>query len=117
MLTGNSAILKGGKESALTSAALSDCIRSALSQTSLHPDYIQTVQTREEIASLLQQDQYIDLVIPRGSNALVRNIQNSTKIPVMGHAEGICSVYVDEHADLEKTKRIVVESKVSVVSA
>jgi len=115
--SGNSAILKGGKESALTSAALSACIRSALSQTSLHPDYIQTVQTREEIASLLDQDRYIDLVIPRGSNALVRNIQSSTKIPVMGHADGICSVYIDKDADLEKAKRIVVESKTDYPSA
>lgn len=111
-LKGNSAILKGGKESLLTAGVLSKCIREALSKTSLHPDYIQTVQTREEIASLLDQDQYIDLVIPRGSNALVRSIQSASKIPVMGHADGICSVYVDETADLEKAKRIVVESKV-----
>lgn len=75
------------------------------------------MQTREEIASLLDQDKYIDLVIPRGSNALVRSIQRSSKIPVMGHADGICSVYIDEHADLEKAKRIVVESKVSTVSS
>ncbi|KAG9001496.1 hypothetical protein FRB93_012097 [Tulasnella sp. JGI-2019a] len=115
--SGNSAILKGGKESTLTSAALSKCIRAALSQTSLHPDYIQTVQTREEIASLLDQDRYIDLVIPRGSNALVKSIQNSTKIPVMGHADGICSVYIDKDADLGKAERIVVESKIDYPSA
>ncbi|KAG8931435.1 hypothetical protein FRC02_002713 [Tulasnella sp. 418] len=109
--SGNSAILKGGKESNLTTAVLSKCIRSALSQSSLHPDYIQTVQTREEIASLLDQDRYIDLVIPRGSNALVRSIQRASKIPVMGHADGICCVYVDKDADLEKAKRIIVDAK------
>ncbi|KAG9050412.1 hypothetical protein FS837_005485 [Tulasnella sp. UAMH 9824] len=115
--SGNSAILKGGKESLLTAGVLSKCIREALSKTSLHPDYIQTVQTREEISSLLDQDKYIDLVIPRGSNALVRSIQSASKIPVMGHADGICSVYVDETADLEKAKRIVVESKTDYPSA
>ncbi|KAG8886757.1 hypothetical protein FRB98_001022 [Tulasnella sp. 332] len=110
--SGNSAILKGGKESTFTCTALSECIRSALSQTSLHQDYIQAVQTREEIASLLDQDRYIDLVIPRGSNALVKSVQNSTKIPVMGHADGICCVYIDKDADVEKATRIVVESKI-----
>jgi len=57
-------------------------------------------------------DQYIDLVIPRGSNELVKNIQNNTRIPVMGHADGLCNVYVDESADLETAIRVVVDSKV-----
>jgi glutamate-5-semialdehyde dehydrogenase len=61
---------------------------------------------------LLDLDQYIDLVIPRGSNTLVKNIQNSTRIPVMGHADGLCSVYLDERADVEKAVRVVVDSKV-----
>ena len=64
------------------------------------------------MASLLNLDQYIDLVIPRGSNALVRNIQNSTRIPVMGHADGICSVYLDATADEQKAVRVVTDSKV-----
>jgi len=112
-LIGNSAILKGGKESTETTSKLSQVIRSAVAQTSLHPDFIQTVQTREEITSLLDQDRFIDLVIPRGSNALVRSIQHASKIPVMGHADGICSVYVDETADISKAVRIVTDSKVS----
>ena len=98
----------------MTAAALSKCIRSALNQTALHEDYIQTVQTREEIASLLDQDKFIDLVIPRGSNALVRSIQRASKIPVMGHADGICCIYVDEKAVVEKAKRVILESKVRV---
>jgi glutamate-5-semialdehyde dehydrogenase len=57
-------------------------------------------------------DQYIDLVIPRGSQELVRNIKQDTRIPVMGHADGLCSIYLDETADVEKAKRIVVDSKV-----
>ena len=75
---------------------------------------MQTIQTRAEVSSLLGLDQYIDLVIPRGSNSLVRSIQNSTRIPVMGHADGLCHVYIDEHADLEKAVRIVLDSKVII---
>ena len=74
---------------------------------------MQTVQTRAEVSALLELDRYIDLVIPRGSNSLVRHIQNSTRIPVMGHADGLCSVYLDEAADVEKAVRVAVDSKVS----
>ena len=64
------------------------------------------------MSSLLELDQYIDLVIPRGSKELVRSIKQNTRIPVMGHADGLCSVYLDKSADVEKAKRIVVDSKV-----
>lgn len=88
-------------------------IQAALSQTSIPPAYIQTVATRQEIADLLNQDRYIDLVIPRGSGELVRSIQSSTKIPVMGHADGICCAYLDAQADVTKAARVIVDSKVS----
>ena len=114
-LIGNAAILKGGKESNRTAALLSKAIRNALEKTQLPIDYIQNIQTRDEVSSLLAQDRYIDLVIPRGSNALVRNIQNNTRIPVMGHADGLCAVYLDESADEEKAVRIVLDSKVILV--
>ena len=78
--------------------------------------YIQAIQTRAEVSALLDLDQYIDLVIPRGSNSLVKNIQNNTRIPVMGHADGLCHVYLDESADLEKAVRVVVDSKVSFLA-
>jgi glutamate-5-semialdehyde dehydrogenase len=91
---------------------LSAAILTGLSQTEIPENYIQTIQTRAEVASLLELDQYIDLVIPRGSNTLVRNIQNSTRIPVMGHADGLCSVYLDATADEQKAVRIVIDSKV-----
>jgi glutamate-5-semialdehyde dehydrogenase len=76
---------------------------------------VQTVQTRAEISTLLQLDRFIDLVIPRGSNSLVKHIQNNTRIPVMGHADGLCSVYLDEAAEVEKAVRIAVDSKVSTL--
>lgn len=112
--SGNAAILKGGKESLHTQVVLSKVIREALATTKLPESYIQTVETREEVNALLAQDRFIDLVIPRGSNALVRNIQRSTQIPVMGHADGLCSVYLDESADEAKAIRVVVDSKVRV---
>lgn len=110
--SGNAAILKGGKESHRTTGLLSKAISAGLAQTALSETYIQTIQTRAEVSSLLELDQYIDLVIPRGSNSLVKSIQNSTRIPVMGHADGLCSVYLDESADVEKAVRVVIDSKV-----
>ena len=91
---------------------LSKAIQTALSKTAIPSTYIQTIQTRAEVSALLELDQYIDLVIPRGSNSLVRNIQNNTRIPVMGHADGLCSVFIDESADVKKAVRIAVDSKV-----
>ena len=110
---GNAAILKGGKESARTAAELARTIQAALARTALPGTFIQTVETRAEVAALLSQDRYIDLVIPRGCNALVREIQQSTRIAVMGHADGLCAIYLDETADREKATRVVVDSKVS----
>lgn len=114
--SGNAAILKGGKESNRTTLLLAKAISNALSQTKLPATYIQAIQTRAEVAELLSMDLYIDLVIPRGSNALVRNIQNNTRIPVMGHADGLCSVYLDDSADEETAVRVVVDSKVCILS-
>lgn len=96
---------------------LSQAISAGLAKTSLPDKYIQTIQTRAEASSLLALDQYIDLVIPRGSKDLVRNIQHNTRISVMGHADGLCSIYLDESADLEKAKRIVFDSKVISTSS
>ena len=111
-VSGNAAILKGGKESKNTATLLSAVIQRALATTSLPETYIQAVHTREDVSSLLSLDQYIDLVIPRGSNALVRSIQNNTRIPVMGHADGLCNIFVDKSAKLEKAVRVVLDSKV-----
>ncbi|WWD20424.1 glutamate-5-semialdehyde dehydrogenase [Kwoniella shandongensis] len=115
--SGNAAILKGGKESIHTATLLSSLIATALSKTSIPSTFIQSVSTRSEISSLLAQDRYIDLVMPRGGNELVKSIQNSTRIPVMGHADGICAVYLDESAVEEKAVRVVVESKTDYMAA
>lgn len=110
---GNAAILKPGRESVHTSTFLSQLISQALSTTPFPTTFIQTVSTRSEITSLLAQDQYIDLVMPRGGKELVRGIKENTKITVMGHADGVCHAFLDESAEMRKAERVVVDGKVS----
>jgi glutamate-5-semialdehyde dehydrogenase len=108
----NAVILKGGKEALNTNAVLYRLINNAVVKTdSVFKDSIQLVETREDIHKLLKLDNVIDLMIPRGSNALVRNIQENTKIPVLGHADGICHVYIDRDADLKMALEITKDSK------
>ena len=120
----NAVILKGGKEANNTNQKLADIIREAIESvptlegtTPLPANTVQLVSRREDISQLLDQDRYIDLVIPRGSNSLVRYIQGHTKIPVLGHAEGICSIYLDEFADIAKAPHLVVDSKTNYLAA
>jgi glutamate-5-semialdehyde dehydrogenase len=108
--SGNAVLLKGGREAANTNAAIGEIIRRVLSRHGVE-DAVQLVSKREEIAELLKMDDLINLVIPRGSNEMVRGIQQSTKIPVLGHADGVCHVYIDEFADAEKAASIAVDAK------
>ena len=109
--SGNAVLLKGGREARLSNAVLVDCLRSALSEVGLPPDAIHNVEGREAVRELLAFDEYIDLVIPRGSGALVRSIQESTRIPVLGHAEGVCHLYLDSAADPARAARLAVDGK------
>jgi glutamate-5-semialdehyde dehydrogenase len=114
----NAVILKGGSEAVESNAALVAAIQEGLRAGGELPvESVQLVATRQDVHALLALDEYIDLVIPRGSNALVKNIKASTKIPVMGHADGICSVYVDADADLEKAVPLVVDAKTNYPAA
>ncbi|PON25780.1 gamma-glutamyl phosphate reductase [Trichoderma gamsii] len=115
--SGNAAILKGGKESTESFIAISKVISSALSTTQVPNSAIQLVITRDAILQLLSQDRSIDLVIPRGSNELVRYIKENTKIPVLGHADGLCSIYLTASADKEKAAVAIVDSKTSYPAA
>ena len=108
--TGNAVLLKGGREAGHTNLAIGEVIRAVLDKYGVR-DAVQLVSTRDEIAELLNMDDLINLVIPRGSKEMVRTIQRSTKIPVLGHADGICHVYIDEFADPDKATRIAVDSK------
>ncbi|KAJ9478673.1 Gamma-glutamyl phosphate reductase [Pseudozyma hubeiensis] len=115
--SGNAAILKGGKESKHTASVLSSIISAALAEVGLPADLIQTVETRSDIQSLLHLEEYIDLVIPRGSNELVKAIQRDARMPVMGHADGLCIGYVHEDAELDMVVGTVVDSKTDYAAA
>ncbi len=114
--SGNCAILKGGSETANTNRVLFRVIHEAAVEAGLPEGCLHQVEARAEIAELLACDESVDLLIPRGSNAFVRYIMDNTRIPVMGHADGICHVYVDRDADAEKAARIVVDAKTQYVS-
>lgn len=114
--SGNGLILKGGKEARRSNAILHKVIAGAIPGT-VGERLIGLVTSREEIPDLLQLDDVIDLVIPRGSNNLVTQIKESTKIPVLGHADGVCHVYVDKSANMEMTKQIVLDAKIDYPAA
>ena len=114
--SGNCAILKGGSETMRTNKALFEVIHAAAVEAGLPEGCLYQVEAREEISELLACDESVDLLIPRGSNSFVRYIMDNTRIPVMGHADGICHVYVDEAADVEKACRIVVDAKTQYVA-
>lgn len=114
----NAVILKGGKESKNTNKTILEVINSALNEVNDFPkNFLNQVYTREDVAKMLDADKYIDLIIPRGGNSLVKFIKSNTKIPVLGHADGICHIYVDKSADLEKAKRVLVDAKTQYPSA
>lgn len=114
----NAVILKGGKESINTNKAIMNVIKEALAKTEGFPENVLTqVFTRDDVKNMLSMDKYIDLIIPRGGNSLVKFIKENTKIPVLGHADGICHIFVDASADLEKAKRVIIDAKTQYPSA
>jgi len=115
--SGNAAILKGGKELQNTFVALQQAISRALARSHIPPGAIQLVGSRGEVSALLQQDKYIDVVIPRGSNALVRSVKENTKIPVLGHADGLCAVYLHADADMKMAQKILLDAKMGYPAA
>lgn len=107
LASGNGLLLKGGKEAYFSNKLLHALVVEALLESGLPPDMIGLVSRREDIYDLLQLDSYIDLVIPRGSAEMIADIQRKSKsIPVLGHSEGVCHVYVDKDADLSKALEI-----------
>ncbi len=110
--SGNAVLLKGGKETIETNSVIYRTIVDALDKTEGFPkNVINFLISHEDVAQMLSEDKSIDLIIPRGSNKLVKYIQDNTKIPVLGHASGICHIYVDETADFDKALRIIEDSK------
>ena len=115
--SGNGAILKGGAEAERTNRKLFTILGEAISAAGLSSEGLQLLETREDVAALLDANQYVDLIVPRGSNTLVRYIQDNTRIPVLGHAEGICHVYVHRSADLAKALDIIIDAKTTYPAA
>ena len=115
--SGNGVILKGGQEAVRSCEALVKAIRAGLAQTEIDPAVVQLLTTREETVALLKLDQYVDLIIPRGSNSFVRFVQENTRIPVLGHADGICHLYVDKAAEVKKAVAIAIDAKTQYPAA
>lgn len=114
--SGNAALLKGGREALRTNRALHAALAHALEAVGLPAGSLILLETREDVGAMLKEDTLIDLIIPRGSNAFVRWIMDNSRIPVLGHSDGICHVYVDRHADISMAVKVAVDSKTQNVS-
>ena len=115
--SGNCAVLKGGSEALHSNRKLFEVIKNAVSEVDAgFADTLALIETREDVSELLQYNKYINLIIPRGSNAFVQYIQKNSLIPVLGHADGICHLYIDKYADVNKAKKVVVDAKTQYVS-
>ncbi|MBR6098934.1 glutamate-5-semialdehyde dehydrogenase [bacterium] len=114
----NAVILKGGKESVNTNKKIMSVIKAALDKVDGFPkNVLNQVFTRDDVGEMLKCDKYINLIIPRGGNSLVKFIKENTKIPVLGHADGICHIFIDESADLGMAQKVVIDAKTQYPSA
>ncbi|MBP5640370.1 MAG: glutamate-5-semialdehyde dehydrogenase [Victivallales bacterium] len=114
--SGNAAVLKGGSEALNTNRELARVICEASEKAGLKSDWLQLIETREDVREMLKMDGLIDLIIPRGSNAFVKYIMDNSNIPVLGHADGICHVFIDQTADIQMACNIAIDSKCQYVS-
>ncbi|MHC4950830.1 MAG: glutamate-5-semialdehyde dehydrogenase, partial [Planctomycetota bacterium] len=114
--SGNAVLLKGGSEAMQTNRILAETISNAAASAGLPDGWMGLLETRGDVAEMLKLDEHIDLIIPRGSNEFVRHIMNNSNIPVLGHADGICHVYIDADADVDMAVNIAVDSKCQYVA-
>ena len=115
--SGNAVLLKGGREAMRTNEALFDILRDASVATGMPDGWCGLLTTREDVSVMLKMDEDIDLIIPRGSNAFVRYIMENSNIPVLGHSDGVCHIYVDADCDAQMAARIVVDAKTQYPAA
>jgi glutamate-5-semialdehyde dehydrogenase len=115
--SGNGAILKGGREASRSCAAILEALQAGLARSAVPPAALELLTSREESLALLKLDGLVDLIIPRGSNALVRFIQDNTRITVLGHADGICHLYVDRQVDQQQALRVALDAKTQYPAA
>ncbi|NBC82629.1 MAG: glutamate-5-semialdehyde dehydrogenase [Bacteroidetes bacterium] len=114
--SGNGVLLKGGSEAFHTNRILTDIIHEATTETGIPNGWVQLLETRSDVNEMLKMDAFIDLIIPRGSNEFVKYIMDNSNIPVLGHADGICHVYIDQEADLDMAVSLTVDSKCQYVA-
>ncbi len=114
--SGNAVMMKGGSEAANTNRTLADIITNASVAAGIPEGWLTLLEARSDVAEMLSLDKFIDLIIPRGSNEFVRYIMDSTNIPVLGHADGICHLYIDKLADMDMAINIAVDSKCQYVA-
>ena len=112
----NAVLLKGGSEALRTNRVLADVIRAAGEDAGIPAGWLQLLETRADVGEMLKLDEFIDLIIPRGSNDFVRSIMETSNIPVLGHADGICHVYIDAEADVDMAVRLTIDSKCQYVA-
>ena len=115
--SGNAVLLKGGREANLSNAALYRVLREASEAAGVPAGWAGLLTTREEVGAMLGMDEYIDLIIPRGSNAFVRYIMDNSRIPVLGHSDGVCHVYLDAACDAQMAARVTVDAKTQYPAA
>lgn len=115
--SGNAGLIKGGSEAENSNRILFDTIHKAVLTCGFPEAALTLLSGRDEVSDILKLERYVDLVIPRGSSDLVRHIQENTRIPVLGHAEGICHIYVDESADIDMALSVIVDAKTQCPAA
>ncbi|MBO6975364.1 MAG: glutamate-5-semialdehyde dehydrogenase [Prochlorococcus marinus CUG1435] len=115
--SGNGVILKGGSEANLTNNAIVKALQEGLCESGLDENAICLLTSRKDSMSMLNLEKYINLIIPRGSNELVKFIQENTRIPVLGHADGICHLFIDNEANLEMALSVALDSKIQYPAA
>ena len=115
--SGNGVILKGGSEANYTNTAIVEALQKGLNESGLDKNAICLLTSRKDSMAMLNLEKYINLIIPRGSNELVKFIQENTRIPVLGHADGICHLFIDNEADLEMALAVALDSKIQYPAA
>ncbi len=111
--SGNAAILRGGSEALHSNQAIAACVRAGLSKAGLPADAVQVIETadRAAVGELLRMKQYVDVIIPRGGKGLIERVSEESRVPVIKHLHGVCHVYIDDRADLDKAVRVAVNAK------
>ena len=115
--SGNGVMLKGGSEANLTNTAIVKALQEGLNESDLDKNAICLLTSRKDSMAMLNLEKYINLIIPRGSNELVKFIQENTRIPVLGHADGICHLFIDIEANLEMALSVALDSKIQYPAA